>query len=316
MKALSMTATAFAVALLAATAQATEADAVRDVLNRHYDLAAERAAEPQFFHMTTEVVHFALDGQRTGVETLGLRLKWVPGPDGGEYTCTQFTYRTDDGPEQSIPALAGWSYVFEPGPEGMGAGAEVLGIPHDRFEGLTFGDGTPVPPQVAYSVYNSFVDFHAVLDVFGRPTSEGEGGGIQDLTRIGDKVVHAAAHTQAPVNLGTNIAEGSYFKNGEVTLALKGVSIVDGAPCAVVAYDSGESSLKMIIEPMPGMKVTTVGASHYFGDLFIDLETQWPRKVTLGELVITETRPPAPAEKINMVHERELLIRSVPEAEF
>jgi len=320
MKVLRATAVALAVALAAATAQATDPDAVRDVLDQQYDLAAERAAAPQFFHMTTEVVQFALDGTRVGVETFRLKLKCVPaaqsGKEGDQYTCAHFTHQRDDGPELGIPALEGWTYVFDPGLEGMGVGGQVLGIPHDRFEGLTFDDATPLPPMVAYPVYNSFIDFHAVVDVFGRPIPEGGGGGIQDLTRIGQKIVHAAANTKAPVNLGTNVAEGSYFKNGEVTLELKGVSIVDGAPCAVVTYDSGESSLEMAVEPMPDFKVTTVGTSHYFGDLFIDLETLWPRKVTLGELVITETRLPAPPNKINAVCERHLTIRSVPEEEF
>ena len=41
------------------------------------------------------------------------RLKYAPGLEGDKYTCTEYTYRKDDGPEQSIPALAGWTYVFK-----------------------------------------------------------------------------------------------------------------------------------------------------------------------------------------------------------
>lgn len=163
MRASSMTVAMFAVALLAATAQGAEVDAVRDVLNQRYDLAAEPAAEPQFFHMTTEAVHFALNGQRTGVETYRLKLKYAPSPEGDKYTCTECTYRKDDDPERSIPALAGWTYVFEFVPQYAG---EWFGIPRKKFDVLTWKDGAPVPPRVAYVVYNSFIDFHAHLDGF------------------------------------------------------------------------------------------------------------------------------------------------------
>lgn len=307
-----MRAAVFAVALLAATAQGTEVDAVRDVLNQHYDLAAERAAEPQFFHMTTEAVHFALAGQRTGVETYRLKLKCVPGPEGDKYTCTEFTYREGDGPEQSIPALAGWTYVFKLVPQYAG---EWFGIPRKKFEGLTWKDGTPVPPRVAYVIYNSFIDFHAHLDGFGRPSREGAGG-IRDLTRIGDKVVHHSANVECPFNLGSNVAEGSYFNEGEITLTLKGVRIVDGAPCALVAYDAGQGSYKIIMEPMPGRKVTNVGTNRYFGEMFIDLKTLWPRKMTRGEFIINQRHVQDPPTTNNTISERRLTIDLVPEEEF
>ncbi len=118
------------------------------------------------------------------------------------------------------------------------------------------------------------------------------------------------------MNLGSNTAEGSTFKNGEVTLALKGLSSVDGAACAIVAYDSGASSFKMLMKPMPNMQIETVGSSHYLGDIYIDLASRWPRKVTMYELVVAETQLPMPPNKINAVIERDILIRNVTEQEF
>jgi hypothetical protein len=113
------------------------------------------------------------------------------------------------------------------------------------------------------------------------------------------------------VNLGSNIEKGSTFKNGEVTLELKGVSLVDEAACAIVAYDSGQSSFQMIMNPLPNMEVRAVGASHYKGDLYIDLATRWVRKVTMDELVVTEATVPALPNKVNAVIERDTLIRNV-----
>jgi hypothetical protein len=185
---------------------------------------------------------------------------------------------------------------------------QVFGIDHAKFENLKTEDGGPLDPEASYLVYNTFIDFHGFCDVFARKTLEG--GGIQDLKKMGDKIIHAAAFSEPPVNLGGNIAEGSTFKNGEVTLELKGVSLVDGASCAVVGFDSGESSFRMIIRPTPAMEITSVGSSHYKGDLYIDLESNWIRKVTMGEIVVTETTLPMPPHKLNSVIERSTTIRA------
>jgi len=146
--------------------------------------------------------------------------------------------------------------------------------------------GIPLPPDKSYHVYNAFIDFHGFCNIFAERTEGGKG--VQDLKSIGQKIVHEAAFTEAPVNLGSSIAEGSTFKNGEVTLELKGLSRVAGAACAMVGFDSGESSFKMTVKPMPDMEVRTVGSSHYKGDIYIDLSTNWVRKVTMDELVVAE----------------------------
>ncbi|HUU20740.1 MAG TPA: SNF2-related protein [Sedimentisphaerales bacterium] len=140
--------------------------------------------------------------------------------------------------------------------------------------------------------------------------------GVQDLKSIGQRIVHAAAFTEAPVNLGSNVAEGSTFKNGEITLELKGLSRVAGAACAMVNFDSGECSFKMTVKPMPDMEVRTVGSSHYKGDIYIDLLTNWVKKVTMDELVVAETTLPMPQGKANAVIERNTVIRNVSAEEF
>ena len=90
---------------------------------------------------------------------------------------------------------------------------------------------------------------------------------------------------------------------------------MDGAPCAIVAYDSGQSSFQMIMNPMPNMEVRSVGGSHYKGDIHIDLATRWPRKVTMDELVITESTVPLLPKPVDTVIERNTLIRNVTDRE-
>lgn len=287
-----------------------------------FDLAGERTPEVRYYLQETIVIHFGFDGRRTGKETYALKLRRLPAPlsgkGGDEYTVREFSVKSGDGVAETIPSLAGWSYVFSPGPTGRDEKGQVLGIPHARFENLTTSRGTKLSAIAAYPVYNSFIDFHAFCDVFARPTADG--GGIQDLRTIGQEIVHASAFSEPPVNLGSGIKEGSVFRNGEVKLVFKGLSQVDGAACAVVGFDSGESTLRMIVPLGPDKDVVTVGGSEYLGDIFIELATRWVSRVRLDEFVVTETQLPGTAagagQKIPAYTVRHLLIRLISREEY
>jgi hypothetical protein len=285
-------------------------------LDGEFQLAGRRSPETQHFLMESRLIEYAPDGTRAGTDIFRLRLTCVPagssGKAGDEYTCARFTMQHGDAAEVEIPALTGWSYVFDRA--GIDEKGQVFGIDHAKFDNLVDGTGAAVPPGKAYHIYNAFIDFHSFCDVFA--ASAGNGKGIQDLKRIGQKIVHAAAFSEAPVNLGSNVAEGSYFKNGEITLEFKGLSSVNGRECALVGYDSGESSFKMIMRPMPNMEIQTAGSSHYYGDIYKDLATNWVQKVTMNEFVVSETTLPMPPNAIDSVYERIILIRNVGEKEF
>ncbi len=259
-----------------------------------FDLAGPRTAEVQEFIQETRLVHMSLTGQRTGTETLTLKLRCVPsalrGKPGDEYTCLEFSLRKNDEEPVTVPALAGWSYVFLSTPTGMDEKGQVFGIPHDKFENLMDSRGAKIDVEHQYFVYNSFIDFHGFDDAFARPTSGG--AGLQDLKVPGQAIVHAAAFSEPPVNLGKGIKTGSYFRNGEVKLAFKGLGLADDRACAVIGFDSGESTFKMIMPMGPNMDVVTNGGSEYIGDIYIDLETRWVRKITLDEFVVSETVVP------------------------
>jgi len=293
-------------------------------LNGPFDLAGPRTADVQHFIQETRVIHLGFDGKRTGMETYTVKLRCVPAPlsgkDGDEYTCREFKIRVNDGEAVTIPALAGWSHLFKTTPSGMDEKGQVLGIPHDRFENLVDSRGAKLPAVLRYMVYNSFIDFHAFSDIFARPIPGG--AGIQDLKTIEQKIVHASAFTEPPVNLGSGIKAGSFFRNGEVKLVFKGVGLVDGAACAVIGHDSGESALRMIMPLGADRDMVTEGGSEYLGDIYIDLETRWVRKITLDEFLITETRMPGPGggagqgAKIPNYTVRHLLTRLVGKEEF
>lgn len=296
-----------------------ESDATNDaILRQTFKLGGERSQQTQYFLMESKLLTYALDGKRVGTDVFRLRLKCVPakaaGKDGDEYTCANFTVQISGGPEVEVPALKNWTYIFKTLPAGLDEKGQVLGIEHARFENLVDAGGKAIPPDKSYHVYNAFIDFHGFCNIFAERVEGGKG--IQDLKSIGQKIVHAAAFTEPPVNLGSSIAEGSTFKNGEVTLELKGLSRVAGAACAMVGFDSGQSSFKMTVKPMPDMEVRTVGSSHYKGDIYIDLSTNWVRKATMDELVVAESTLPMPPGKVNAVIERNIVIRNVSAKEF
>jgi hypothetical protein len=162
-------------------------------------------------------------------------------------------------------------------------------------------------------VYNTFVDFHSFCDIFAEAMADGKG--VQDLTRIGDIVVHEAAFSRPPGKLGSNVMEGSYFRNGRINLEFKGLSRINGRPCALLEYDWGRSSFKMKTQPMPDLEVETAGSSHYRGDIHKDLKTNWIQKATLSEWLVSETTLPMPPGKLNSVNECSILVLNVDKQE-
>jgi len=288
------------------------------ILRQTFNLGGQRSQQTQYFQMESKLITYALDGKRVSTDVFRLHLKCVPaktaGTKGDQWTCSGFTVQLGDEPEVEVPAIKNWTYVFKVPPTGIDDKGQTLGIDHAQFANLVDASGKALPPDKSYHVYNAFIDFHSFCDIFAERIEGGKG--IQDLKRIGQRIVHAAANTEAPVNLGISIAEGSTFKNGEVTMELKGLSRVAGAACAMVGYDSGESSFKMLMKPMPNMEIRTVGSSHYQGDIYIDLLTNWVRKATLYELVVSEVTLPTPLGKVNAVIERDIVVRNVSAAEF
>ena len=290
-----------------------------------FDLAGELKPEARYYIQESTVIRIGFDGKRISSETFTLKLKCIPaalsGKGGDEYTCAEMRIRSTDGTTATIPALAGWTYIFKNTPSGSDDQGQVFGIPHAKFEGLVDSRGAALSAISSYPVYNSFIDFHAFNDAFARPALGGKG--IQDLKAIGQSIRHAAAFSEPPVSLGQGIKEGSVFRNGDVKLVLKGVGLVDGAACAVVGFDSGESTLRMIVAMTADKDIETVGGSEYIGDIYIDLATRWVRKVTLDEFVLTETRlpamgqgPAAQGQKILAYNVRHLLTRMVSREEF
>lgn len=282
----------------------------KTILTKEYNLVPVHSKDTQYFEMMSRMDTHNPDGALKSWDMYHLYLRCVPSNDplkGDEYTCLKFTVQIDKGPELAIPSLTGWKYYFSLTANAMDQKGQVFGIDHSKFENIKDEKGNAVPAGNTYHVYNAFIDFHSMY-VFCEKS--GAGNGAQNLKKLGDKVIHAASNSKAPVNLGSSVEDGSYFQNGEVTLLFKGLSWENEKTCALLEYDSGQSAFFMKMKPMPNVEVTTKGSSHYFGDIYKDLASGWFQKATLHELIITETEIPS-MSKVNGTVERSINIRNI-----
>lgn len=206
----------------------------------------------------------------------------------------------------SIPQLANWTYLFDPTQV-----APIWGIPQDRFAVLSDSRGLALSFETRYAIYTSFIDFHMINDSLSRPTKFGSG--IQHLKEGGDRVVHPASHIEAPISFGTEVRPGSTFRNGEVSLDLRGVGIVDGRPCALVGYDVSDSTPRMTHVTRDGTNVAVEGMSQFRGDIYIDLSSKIVRKATIDEHLIAQARAGAEPPTVEYTI-RHILFRMVNDA--
>ena len=282
---------------------------VKKVLQQQFNLVPPHSQKTQYYDMVSKLQVHAPDGKPLGWDVYHLRLRCVPSADtsvGDEYTCLKFSVKLHDSTEVVIPALTDWKYHFKQ--SGNPKDSQLFGIDHSKFENLVDENGNKLPLASTYAVYNAFIDFHS-MGVFADKTPAGKGA--QDLHHIGDTVIHNSSFSKPPVNVGSQIAEGSYFQNGEITLTFKGLGLINEKACAILGYDSGESSFYMLMKPMPTMEITTKGSSHYWGDIYKDLNSGWIQKATLKEMVVSQTTIPGMANKTNSVVERSILISNV-----
>ncbi len=277
-------------------------------LSQEYDLVGERSTESQYYHMERVIVFRADDGTRQSVERYNLRLMVEPDDqsavENAKYTCVELTMQKDDGPEVTIPVLEGWSHEMERGIETDEQGL-LFGVPDTKFQGLTDSNGEVLEPIVAYQIKDLFVGFHS-FTFPAEPAKESQD--FQGLKRIGDKIILAEAGVE------TAILEGSTFKNGEITLEFKGVSVVGDAPTAILHLDSGDGSFIMTFSH-EGMEIKTVGGTHYWADIYLDLESKWVKK---SEVVVVDMTETTTGDQVldSSAIETTTIIRAVPEAEF
>jgi hypothetical protein len=286
---------------------------VSEALHQAFVLGKPHSPVTQRYAMESRLMMHAPDGSLAGTDVYRLTVACTPqrtaGTEGDRCTCLKFTVQLGGAPETVIPSLEGWSYTYRHAAGAADPDGRTLGIPHEPFEKLVDQDGAALPAGNAYHVYNAFIDFHSFFFFAQRNT---RGHGIQDLSSIGARIIRAAAGATAATDVEGVTGKESHFTNGEITLELKGLGLVNEASCAIVGFDSGSSSFLMVMNAAENIEVRTVGSSHYHGDIYLDLDTGWIQKAGLTEMVVSETTMPGAASRIHGVAERTIQLRAMP----
>jgi hypothetical protein len=265
----------------------------KDVLLREYEMVGERSKETHYYQVQTEIATHSSKGVLKSTDIYQQRLMVEPsgGADGeaDKYTCARFSVQRGDQPEVTIPALNGYTYEINKKSldmAGLDEQGQLYGIPEAKFEGLTDSTGAKLPfVEVAYQVYSLFFYYQGHVD-YAEPSLHGKG--VQHLKRIGDKVELETSFAELPLP-GSLAGKGSVWKNGEVTLEFKGLGVIDEVPCAVLSFDLGVCTWVMPLTIMPLMRLKTNGVSFYRGDIYLDLESKWVRKLEMNLSEITVT---------------------------
>ena len=69
----------------------------------------------------------------------------------------------------------------------------------------------------------------------------------------------------------------------------KGLGVIDGKKCAIIGFNERGGGYVMYIRPMPILKVKTKGGTRYSGEIYIDLESLWVKKVNATIIDMTKT---------------------------
>ncbi|MCA9734881.1 MAG: hypothetical protein H6696_09000 [Deferribacteres bacterium] len=184
-------------------------------LAQKFNLGMSKHNAIQYYEMKSKIINKNMDGTIKSTDILLIMLKWEPAvltaSRQDEFTCLQFSLTLGDTANLIIPALKNWKYAFDE--NGIDSKGQVFGIDHGKFEKLHDQNGLVLQADMAYHVYNAFIDFHSFCNVFAEPA---ENGSVKQLEKIGDKVEHYASHSQPPTNLGSHFKEGSHLKTGKL----------------------------------------------------------------------------------------------------
>jgi len=285
------------------------------ILEQEFNLEGNRSKKPQFYITQFEVAYHSSNGKQKWVDKFELYLTLNPSSssvgDVDKFTCTKFSVQLKGGTKVTIPSLAGWSYNFNLkslDKEGLDAKGLMFGIPHTKFEDLIDSKGQKLSIEAQYQVYSAFIYFHSYCNQLAEQSA-------QNLKKIGDQSVKDLTGLESPVNLGTKFLEGSKFLHGIETLEFKGLGVIDDKECAIIGFNERGGGYVMYIRPMPILKVKTVGGTRYSGDIYIDLESLWVKKVNVSIIDMTKTTMYGIPVEIS-IPITTLTIRSVDQKEF
>lgn len=245
-----------------------------------FDLAGPRSDERLYYSVRSKLDIYSGRGELKKSDVYSELLVCEPGgaAEVDAFTCARFVVKRGDQPEVTIPSLEGFSYVIDRAHlDDMlyDEHGQFYGLSEEPFKTLTDSTGASVSTEDAYQIYSAFFYFHSYV---GFADPDPDDVGIQDLERLGDKIrlPSSGLETRLP---GWLAGQGSTWRNGEVTLELKGTTTIDDAPCAIIGLVSTPSPWYMPLNFMRAFGLKTYGLSSFVGDIYLDLQTRRVRKL-------------------------------------
>ncbi len=257
-----------------------------DLLEGTFDFSRPRISEKRYYEVRSEATFFSASGGRTRGDACRMLLVAEPPRWGVEadaiYRCFLFTMTDSIGMEFHVPRLEGYTHPFLLNESSVDDRGYLYSIDHGLFSILADALGRPLTSRQKTAAYDAFIDFHRFCDYYARPTFLGKG--IQDLHRVGDSVIHAAAYRLLPEAERRETTEPTTTsRNGEVTLEFLGISLRGGEQCALMRVDSGECS--RFYTNNRGEPVVT-GSFRYRADLNVELVSGWVAGAAVVERIL------------------------------
>ena len=254
-----------------ALAQEPKVDAkARAVLGASYDLSRRQAPTKRryYYFESSNAMLYISSGTKTPLKRYRFFLEMRPKgkEEQGLYHChiKSYTLTIGDAKPAKVDGLSSYDYSFAPGESGYDDKGELFGISHDDFRRAKVG-GKALDKMEAFALYMGLIDFHTFEALLADPN-------VRKLTRVGRRAMLSTVGQKLPVDLADVVLKGSIQTIGVSTVEPKGLRMAHDQPCVLYHY-SVESTVSLLMEPAPGMKIKMTGPSCFQGTITAEINT-------------------------------------------
>ncbi len=242
----------------------------RAVLGASYDLSRRQApAKSRYYYFeSSNAMLYISSGKREARKRYRFFLEMRPKhkDEKGLYHCHIKSYylTIGDAKPAKVDGLSGYDYSFAPGTTGYGDKGELFGISHADFRRATVG-GKALHKMEAFALYLGLIDFHTFEALLADPN-------VRKLTRVGQRAMLSTVGQKLPVDLADVVLKGSIQTMGVSPVEPKGLRMAHDQPCVLYHY-SVESTVSLLMEPVPGAKIKMTGPSCFQGTITAEIDT-------------------------------------------
>ena len=240
------------------------------VLDASYDLSRRLAPTDSryyYFESSTAMLYIS-SGTKEPLKRYRFFLEMRPKgkEEQGFYHCHIKSYylTIGDAKPAKVDGLSSYDYSFAPGTSGYNDKGELFGISHADFRRASVG-GKALHKMEAFTLYMGLIDFHTFEALLSDPN-------VRKLTRVGQRAMLSTVGRELPVDLGDVVLKGSIQTMGACPVELKGLRIHHDKPCVLYHY-SVESTVSLLMEPVPGAKIKMTGPSCFQGTITAEIDT-------------------------------------------